>query len=46
MKERWLYREGRSDAPVLKAVFGALGFDVITEWTGGNPAQIARWQRE
>jgi len=45
MKERWLYCEGPSDAPVLKAVFGALSFDVIAEWTGGNPAQIARWQR-
>ena len=46
MIERWLYCEGQSDAPVLKAVFGALGVDVIVESTGGNPAEIARWQRE
>jgi len=46
MIERWLYCEGLSDAPVLKAVFAALGIDVITESTGGNPAEIARWQRE
>lgn len=46
MIERWLYCEGQSDAPVLKAVFAALGIDVIVESTGGNPAEIARWHRE
>ncbi|NKC16517.1 MAG: hypothetical protein GKR94_31225 [Gammaproteobacteria bacterium] len=46
MKERWLYCEGQSDAPVLKAVFAALAIDAIPESTGGNPAEIARWQHE
>lgn len=46
MKERWLYCEGQTDAPVLKSVFAAFGFDVIAESTGGNPGEIVRWRRE
>lgn len=46
MKERWLFCEGQTDAPVLKAVFAALGYDVIAESTGGNPGKIARWRTE
>ena len=46
MVERWLYCEGKTDSPVLKAVFNALAVDIIAESTGTNPGKVASWRRE
>ena len=43
----WLFCEGKTDPPVLRAAFYALGISNITaEATGTSPAKVASWKRE